>query len=77
MAADQVITYLEVIPAMEPMLVEPIRLASSCCCCVALSWDREELIWANNCCCCAAVSPLLALVRSCWAAIRLCMSILD
>ena len=70
-------TYLEIIPPMDPMLVEPIRLASSCCCCAALSWDREELIWANNCCCCAAVSPLLALVRSCWAAIRLCMSILD
>ena len=71
------ITHLDVIPAMEPMLVEPMRLARSCCCCVVLSWEREELIWASSCCCCAAVSPLLALVRSCWAAIRLCISMLD
>ena len=32
---------------------------------------------ARSCCCCAALSPLLAVVSSCWAASRLCMSILS
>ena len=54
----------------------PVRLASSCCCWVLDSWEREELMLASNCCCCALVRLFPALVKSCWAASKLAMSIL-